>query len=337
MNSPGASTVAQYFDPRLLSFLERVFKQEAMITNELGIYDRYAASDLKQEETRASLQDLVVFMEGLHSIIEDLQSVSCSLQISKRPFLDALGDVLSVSQNVCSLQEVNSAVACMREFFYFSPRPRQPGEVTARVAIHILPPYVDHVLRVARALAAGISKLHSLKVCGPGAVSRTDHVVVYLYSPEDLGLVLRLLDEGHTSDCIGGVVPPVMKELRPGVAFAEEPPNVPKSYVTNDGVTTKNPGKYDPAVNPFGFTEDRIALANKQRMSFGEFHTNRIWAALVKWRSLPLTGRTLQTFLLEVYEAYRRKGVDPRTPHLFPDREEAETKWFANYTFKNRL
>jgi hypothetical protein len=337
MNSPGASTVAQYFDPKLLSFLERVFKQEAMITNELGIYDRYAASDLKQEETKASLQDLVAFMEGLHSIIQDVQNVRCSLQNSKRSFLDALGDVLSVSQNVCSLQEVNNAVGYLREFFYFHPSPRQPGEVTARVAIHILPPYVDCVLRVVRALACGASKLHSLKVCGPGAVARIDHVVVYLLAPEDLGLVLRLLDEGHVSDCIGGIVPSAMKEVRPGVAFAEEPPNVPKSYVTNNGVTTKNPGKYDPAVNPFGITEDRIVLANRQRMSFGEFHTNRIWAALVKWRKLPATDRTLQTFLFEVYQAYLRKGVDPQRPHLFPDREGAETKWFANYTLKNRL
>ena len=292
MSCFGIKPVSEYFDPRMLALLEEIYKKEPQIRSENDLYSCYARSGVEGESKKAEFSEVVEFIVGISTLMEDLGGLECSLQSSKRSFSEAHSDILAISKNNFTLAQINYAVDYAKDFFYVNATGGRAREAVARVAIHILQPYVSNALRVLRAIAEGLTSLHSCKVCGPNAIDRTDHICVYLYSIDDVRLVQALLMKGYTSSCIGGVTPPAMKVLQTGVAYADEPPNVPKSYVTNNGVTVRNPGKYDTTVNPSAFTETGIVLRNRQRTSFGEFHTNRIWAGLIKWRQLGPQERT---------------------------------------------
>jgi hypothetical protein len=333
MASTGAIPLKPDFDPRMLALLKEIYEQEPQIRSENDIYRRFARSGVTQERIDSSLNDLIELMQGVWYIRRDFPKLRCTLQGLKRSFDDAVKDVLAVSQNQATDEQKRYANQYLNVFFYLQPTGSR--EVMARVGIHILAPYVKNALTVGRALASGWDKLQSFKVSGPAGAWRTDQIVAYLYSAKDLDVIDRLLTEGHTSGCIGGNVPPAMKQVRPGVGFAEEPPNVPKSYVTEDNVTIKNPDKYDRNIHPPEVTNAGFTPKNNQRMSFGEFHSNRIWAGLVQWRS-KYSGTANQTirfhgFLYEVYLAYGRKKVDLAKPYEFPGRESTEAKWRKTY------
>jgi hypothetical protein len=322
------------FDPRMLQLLTEIYKREPAIRNEMDVYRYFAGFG----EVDAEFEDLVELMQGLENIRKEFGFRS-GLQGAKKELPVALKEVLAISKNRASRQETDYANGYLSEFFYIYLPKAGSCEVKARVAIHITGPYVKNALRVARALASGRDTLHSFKVAGPEQAGRTDQIIVYLCSPKDLAVVEDYLKRWGTADCIGGDVPPAMKRVWSGLGVAQEPPNVPKSYVTEGGVTIKNPDKYDPQIHPVEKTDAGFMPKNNQRMSFAEFHSHRIWAGLVQWRD-KYCGTSNQTirfhrFLYEVYLAYGRKKVDLKRPYLFPERENALAEWRKDYFMKN--
>ena len=318
------------FDPRMLQLLTEIYKREPAIRNEQDVYRYFAGFG----QVDADLEDLLELMQELEKIRSQFEFGS-NLQAARKKLPVALQEVLAVSENRASRQETNYANGYLSEFFYIYLPKAYSCEAKARVAIHVTEPYVKNASRVARALASCQATLHSFKVAGPAQAGRTDQIIAYLCSAEDLAVVEKGLTDSNTADCIGGVVPPAMKEVRPGLGFAEEPPNVPTSYVTAGGVTSKNLQKYDQKTHPLVKTDAGFAPKNNQRMSFGEFHAHRIWAGMVQWRD-KYRGTSNQTirfnwFLYEVYLAYGRKKVDLKTPYAFPARESTLADWRKEY------
>jgi hypothetical protein len=324
------------FDSRMLEFLNEIYKLESTIRTEDDIYNLFANT----RKVDASFEDLLTLLEALAASERWYRGLggelTLKLQQTKRSFKEALQDVLAVKENTATVQEMSYAKSYLSQFFHVQFPRHASCEVKARVAMNIGEPYVEKAVRVARALVPCGFKLHSFKVAGPASAGRTDQIVAYLCSTEDLAAIKMCLENGNISDCFGTSVPPAMQTVMPGIGFAEEPPNVPKSYVTTSDGTIRNPSKYDPSCNSYNG-----APKNNQRMSFAEFHSNRVWAGLVKWRSDSKkscgSNEAVRyvSFMHEIYLAYGRKRVNLKEPYKFPARESTEAKWRKKYAEKN--
>jgi hypothetical protein len=193
-------------------------------------------------------------------------------------------------------------------FYHFNHRSdADVREATKRVYVRLSSVSLFGVavlLPILKAVAASPQHLYGAKIVGPGGQSRRDHIVVYATSVMGWSMVfdhLKTLDPAMFE----ADLPLSVKELRPGIGIADEPPPA----------TEESHGSL--------MTEIIWGIASAYRAQMCQSLTARdrdeILAAGRAYRLEEIirdgTQPTREIFLTDVEKEFRRWGVNPRFPH----------------------
>lgn len=189
-------------------------------------------------------------------------------------------------------------------FFHFLSGRFNPATITKRIYIHCSS--VANSLRVLRNCCGLLDHpscqgLMEMKIAGPGCGGRLDTIVVYLADDSAVKSFLFLMQHlPIPPDCFAAGVPMGIKEVKPGVGVADEPPNV---------------GLIQPISFENVSAEDR--LENQEAQSFGSF--------LAKLIVIAMEGTQNETeFLSNLIELFKLAGIDPADPHIHAGRQRLE-------------
>lgn len=195
------------------------------------------------------------------------------------------------------------------EFFHVVAKNAEKPTL-ARVYVHATDGKAAlEIMKVCVAHFAKNPNMWEVKIAAPGAV-RLDTIVAYFYDDESAQLLVNVLKELRKTKAalFAKDLPPLVKEVEPGIGTAGEPPKVEIEIYTG--------------------------TANGTRHSFGSFFSALCWLGL---KTLPAPEKDKQPdgrhLIDSVLYSLRLLEIDPKKHDKFPAKEKLEA-WYKQNASK---
>lgn len=179
-----------------------------------------------------------------------------------------------------------------RTFYHFLAPTR--ADADKRVYVHVADPFDDHWVPLMERLVPMLASepgFDSVKVAGPANTDRQDQIVAYTRGERAQRAIVTALQDLHEHLQKG--TPLCVREVFEGVGIADEPPGV------------------------------RLVESDPQppAQSFGTYLAKALWWAVERSREIETHKKG---FLEHAKLALEIVGIDPREPHLHPERWRIE-------------
>jgi hypothetical protein len=311
------------FEPKLYQLVEDAYNRRRSFNSSQDIYSLYAPF----KQGKCDNDRLLVLFDRLDQHQIQLGSENIVIQGNDwKSWQKTRAELKTVADSVF----LGMLQTIWDSFVHF----RRPGHnldnVTMRVYMRFAPDETDNALKMAEQMFphfAAVAGFQSVKIAMPGNLERYDHLVAYLDKATDRSLLLQRLEAFLKQNKSMFRTGPPGKEIMPGVAIADEPP---EAILDDEGRAVQN------------IISKRWLIRGNN--SLGDYISKTIWWALeeIKERdSRPGRGaNSLEAYLGLVLEAFRAAGINPKTWYTFNVRErrriqEIQTK-MLNVQFSRR-